>query len=38
VRYGGKFPLLYISRKLSWKYHKNSGKKKERVGKERGGE
>jgi hypothetical protein len=29
---------LYISRKLARKCHKNSGKKKERVGKERGGE
>jgi hypothetical protein len=38
VAYGGKFPPLYISQKLARKCHKNSGKKKERVGKERGGE
>jgi hypothetical protein len=37
VAYGGK-PPLYISRKLTQKCHKNSVKKKERVGKERGGE
>jgi hypothetical protein len=38
MAYGGKFPTLYMSRKLARKCHKNSGKKKERVGKERGGE
>jgi hypothetical protein len=38
VAYGGRFAALYISRKLAWKCHKNSGKKKERFGKERGGE
>jgi hypothetical protein len=38
VAYGGKFPPLYISQKIARKCHKNSGKKKERVGKERGGE
>jgi hypothetical protein len=38
VAYGGRFAALYISRKLARKSHKNSGKKKERVGKERGGE
>jgi hypothetical protein len=38
VAHGDKFPLLYIRRKLARKCHNNSGKKKERVGKERGGE
>jgi hypothetical protein len=38
VAHGGKFPLLYIRRKFARKCHNNSGKKKERVGKERGGE
>jgi hypothetical protein len=38
VAYGGRFAALYISRKLARKCHKNSRKKKERVGKERGGE
>jgi hypothetical protein len=36
--HGGKFPHLYIRRKIARKCHNNSGKKKERVGKERGGE
>jgi hypothetical protein len=35
VAYGGRFATLYISGKLAQKYHKNSGKKKERVVKER---
>jgi hypothetical protein len=37
VGHDGKSPL-YIRRKIARKYHNNSGKKKERVGKERGGE
>jgi hypothetical protein len=36
IAHGGKFTLLYIRRKLARKCHNNSGKKKERVGKERG--
>jgi hypothetical protein len=36
--HGGWVLPPYISRKLARKCHKNSGKKKERVGKERGGE
>jgi hypothetical protein len=38
VAHGGKFPYLYIRRKIAQKCHNNWGKKKERVGKERGGE
>jgi hypothetical protein len=38
MAYGGRFLPLYICQKLARKYHKNSGKKKETVGKERGGE
>jgi hypothetical protein len=38
VAYGDRFAALYINRNLAQKYHKNLGKKKERVGKERGGE
>jgi hypothetical protein len=38
MAYGGWVLPLYISRKLARKCHKNSGKKKERVGKERAGE
>jgi hypothetical protein len=33
VAYGGKFPLLYISRKLVWKCHKNSEKRKRGLGR-----
>jgi hypothetical protein len=36
LAHGGKFPLLYIRRKLARKCHNNSEKKKEGVGKERG--
>jgi hypothetical protein len=35
VTYDGRSPLLYKSRKLALKYHKNSEKKKERVGKDK---
>jgi hypothetical protein len=35
VAYGGRSPDLYENRKLARKCHKNSEKKKERVGKEK---
>jgi hypothetical protein len=35
VAYGGRSVVPYKSRKLAWKCHKNSKKKKERVGKEK---
>jgi hypothetical protein len=38
VAHGSEFPHLYIRRKIAQKCHNNSGKKRERVGKERGGE
>jgi hypothetical protein len=38
VAHDSKFPHLYIRPKIARKCHNNSGKKKERVGKERGRE
>jgi hypothetical protein len=37
VAHGGKFPIIYIRRKIARKCHNNSGKTKERVGKESDG-